>query len=187
MGKGMFKSFLFNRLIDVKRGLITVPNGSDILFSVVVFLLYMTVALPIGFCSGFFQIEIFKANIWVMIVLPISLFFIPSLFEEMVFRGFLLPHKERKVPTIRLWFYAAFGIVVFVAWHPINAMTINHSAYAIFTNPLFLSLAALMAIACTITYIKTGSLWVPIAIHWLTVVVWVFFLSGRNFVLNIAR
>ena len=183
----MFRFFLFNRLIDIKRGLITLPKGSDILFSVVIFLIYMAVALPVGFCSGFFTIQVLKTDIWVMIALPISLFFIPSLFEEIVFRGFLLPHKERAVSTYPLLFYAAFSILLFIAWHPINAMTINHPAYTTFTNPLFLSLAGLMGIACTITYIKTGSLWVPIAIHWLTVVVWVFFLSGRNFVLDIAR
>ena len=99
----------------------------------------------------------------------------------------MLPHKERAVSTYPLLFYAAFSILLFIALHPINAMTINHPAYTMFTNSLFLSLAALMAIACTITYIKTGSLWVPIAIHWLTVLVWVFLLSGRNFVLDIAR
>lgn len=147
----------------------------------------MAVALSFGFCSGFFTIQVLKTDIWVMVALPISLFFIPSFFEEIVFRGFLLPHKEREVSTIHLLFYAAFSIVLFIAWHPINAMTINHPAFSMFTNPVFLSLAALMAIACTITYLKTGSLWVPIAIHWLTVVVWVFLLSGRNFVLDIAR
>lgn len=183
----MFRSFLFNRLIDVKRGLITLPNGSELLFSVVVFLMYMAVALPVGFCSGFFIVEVLKTEIWVMIALPVSLFFVPSLFEEIVFRGLLLPHKERAVSTFPLLFYAAFSILLFIAWHPVNAMTINHLAFALFTDPVFLSLAALMAIACTITYLRTGSLWVPIAIHWLTVVVWVFFLSGRNFVLDIAQ
>ena len=183
----MCKSFFINRLIDIKRGLITPPKGSELVFIVVVLLIYMVVSLPVGFCSGFFTIQILKTNMWVMIALPIFLFFIPSLFEEIVFRGFLLPHKERKVPTIHLLFYAVFSIALFIAWHPLNAMTINHPAFSMFTNPVFLSLAALMAIACTITYLKTGSLWVPIAIHWLTVVVWVFFLSGRNFVLDIAR
>ena len=183
----MFKFFLFNRLIDIKRGLITLPKGSDLLFSVVVFLMYMAVALPVGFCSGFFTIQVLKINIWVMIVLPISLFLIPSLFEEVVFRGFFLPHKERAVSTFHLLLYAAFSIALFITWHPINAVTINHPAFSMFTNPIFLSLAALMGIACTITYIKTGSLWVPVTIHWLTVVVWVFFLSGRNYVLDIAQ
>ena len=182
----MFKSFLINRFIDCKRGLVTLPKGSDILFGVVVFIIYMAVALPIGFCSGFFTIEVLQANIWVMIVLPISLFFVPSLFEEILFRGFLLPHKERKVSPIRLLLYSVFSIVVFVVWHPINAMTINHPAYPMFTNPVFLCLAALMAIACTITYLRSGSLWVPVAIHWLTVLAWVFLLSGRNCVLDIA-
>ena len=183
----MFKSFLINRFSDVKRGLTTLPKGSDLLFSVVVFFIYMAVALPLGLCTGFFVIGIIKTNIWMMIALPISLFFIPSLLEEIVFRGLLLPHKERAVSSIHVLSYAAFSIALFIAWHPINAMTINPPAYTMFANPLFLSLAALMAIACTITYIKTGSLWVPIAIHWLTVLVWVFLLSGRNFVLDIAR
>ena len=183
----MFKAFFINRLIDVKRGLTTLPKGGDFLFSVVIFLIYMAVALPIGFFSGFFTLEVLKTDIWVMIALPISLFFIPSLFEEIVFRGLLLPHRSRGVSTRPLVLYSVFSIAAFVVWHPINAMTINHPAYTMFTNPLFLSLAALMGIACTITYIRTGSVWVPIAIHWLTVLVWVFFLSGRNFVLDIAR
>jgi predicted Abi (CAAX) family protease len=183
----MFKSFLINRLIDLKRGLISLPKGSAILFSVVVFFMYMAVALSIGFCSGFFTIQVLTTNIWIMIVLPVSLFFIPSLFEEIIFRGLLLPHRSRGICNRPLFFYSAFGIVAFVVWHPINAMTINPSAYSMFTDPVFLCLAALMAIACTITYVKTGSLWVPIAIHWLTVVVWVFFLGGRNFVIDIAR
>ena len=181
------QSFLFNRLIDVKRGLVTLPKGSAILFSVVVFFMYMAVALSIGFCSGFFAIEIFQTNIWVMLVLPISLFFVPSLVEEIVFRGLLLPHRSRGISSRPLFFYAVFSIVAFIVWHPLNAMTINPAAYSMFTDPVFLCLAALMAIACTITYLETGSIWVPIAIHWLTVVVWVFFLSGRNFVLDIAR
>lgn len=181
----MVKSFLMDRFIDCKRGLATVPKGPDILFSVVVFIVYMVAALTIGFYAGFFEIGILQANIWVMIVLPLSLFFIPSLFEEIFFRGFLLPHKERRVSTIRLLLYAAFSIVVFIAWHPINAMTINHPAYPMFTNPVFLGLAALLGIACTITYLRSGSLWVPVAIHWLTVLAWVFLLSGRNCVLDI--
>ncbi|HEX9949922.1 MAG TPA: CPBP family glutamic-type intramembrane protease [Thermodesulfobacteriota bacterium] len=183
----MFKSFLSNRLIDLKCGLLTLPKGSDIIFSVVVFLIYILVALSIGFCSGFFNIKVLKADSWVMIILPISLFFVPSLFEETFFRGLLLPHKSRATSTGLLLLYSLFSIFVFIVWHPINAMTINHPAFAIFTNLVFLCLAALMGIACTITYLKTGSLWIPIVIHWLTVLAWVFFLNGRNCVLDIAQ
>jgi len=183
----MVKSFLLNRFIDCKRGLVTVPKRSDILFSIVVFIIYIAVALPIGFCSGFFTIGVLKTNIWVTIVLPVSLLFVPSLFEEIFFRGLLLPHKERKISAKSMLLYSLFSITAFIAWHPVNAMTINPLAYSMFTNPVFLSLAALLAIACTITYLKTGSLWVPIAIHWLTVVAWVFLLGGRNCFLDIAQ
>lgn len=183
----MIKPFLTDRLIDAKQGLVTLPKGSDIRFSVIVFLIYMVIALPIGFYSGFFTIEILQAETLVMIILPVSLFFIPALFEEIIFRGLLIPHKERKISPIPLAFYAAFSIMVFIVWHPINALTINHPAYSVFTDPVFLSLAALMAIACTITYLRTGSLWVPIAIHWFTVITWIYLLGGRNFVLDIVR
>ena len=183
----MVKSFLLHRSIDCKRGLVTVPTGPDILFSLVVFLVYMGVAVPIGFVSGFFKTGVLTANIWVTIALPVSLFFIPSLFEEVFFRGFLLPHRARKVSPKPLFLSCLFSIAAFIAWHPLNAMTINPLAYPLFTNPVFLCLAALLAIACTITYLKTGSLWVPIGIHWLTVLAWVFFLGGRNCFLDIAR
>ncbi len=183
----MFKSFLSNRLIDLKCGLLTLPKGSDIIFSVVVFLIYIAVALFIGFYSGFLKIKVLKTDAWVMIFLPLSLFFVPSLFEEMFFRGLLLPHKSRTTSTRLLLLYSLFSIFVFIVWHPLNAMTINHPAFAVFTNLFFLSLAALMGIACTITYHKTGSIWAPVGIHWLTVLAWVFFLNGRNCVLDIAQ
>jgi len=183
----MFKSFLSGRLIDLKRGLLTLPKGSDILFSVVVFLIYITVALCIGLYSGFLKIKVLTTSTWVMILLPISFFFVPSLFEEMFFRGLLLPHKSRTTSNRLLLLYSVFSIFVFIVWHPINATTINHPAFAIFTNLVFLCLATLMSIACTITYLKTGSLWVPVVIHWLTVLAWVFFLNGRNCVLDIAQ
>ncbi|MCJ7546936.1 MAG: CPBP family glutamic-type intramembrane protease [Deltaproteobacteria bacterium] len=183
----MFKSFLRDRLIDLKRGLLTLPEGLDILFSVVVFLIYISVALCIGLYSGFMKIKVLTTDTWVMIFLPISLFFVPSLFEEMFFRGLLLPHKSRATSNRLLLLYSVFSIFIFIAWHPINAATINLPAFAVFTNLVFLCFAALMGIACTITYLKTGSIWVPAVIHWLTVLAWVFFFNGRNFVFDIAQ
>ena len=84
----MVKSLLLNRLIDVKRGLTTLPKGADLVFSVLVFLIYMVVALPLGFCSGFFHIEILRTHIWVMIALPVSLFFLPALRFTKIILGF---------------------------------------------------------------------------------------------------
>jgi len=180
----MFKRVLADRLLDLKRGFKTRPKRSDILFSAIVVLIYAVITASFRFLTGYLKIEILRTNIWVTILLPVSLFFWPSLFEEMFFRAFLLPHKERKLSRVHLFLYSCFSILAFIVWHPLNAMTVNRPAYPIFTNPIFLCLATFMAIACTVTYLKTGSIWIPIVIHWLTVLIWVFFLSGRNLVLD---
>jgi predicted Abi (CAAX) family protease len=181
----MFKRVLADRLLDLKRGFTTFPKPSDILFSAIIVLIYAITVGIIGSLTGFFKIGILRTNIWVMVLLPVSLFFWPSLLEETFFRGVLLPHKGRKLSRRYLLLYSFFNILAFIVWHPLNALTINRLAYPIFTNPIFLCLATFMAIACTVTYLKSGSIWIPIVIHWLTVLIWVFFLSGRNILLDV--
>ncbi|MCI5125432.1 MAG: CPBP family intramembrane metalloprotease, partial [Candidatus Electrothrix sp. AR5] len=44
----------------------------------------------------------------------------------------------------------------------------------------FLVIVFCLGIVCSLAYILSRSLWVPIIIHWLTVVIWVLFLGGRN-------
>jgi predicted Abi (CAAX) family protease len=183
----MLKSFLIDRYTDIKRGILTVPKRADLIFSTIVFCIYMLIALPFGFLTGFFEFGILEADIRSMFFLPIFLFFIPSIFEELIFRGFLLPHKHRKLPRKHVFFYSVVSILVFVGCHPLNGLTLARFAYPIFINPAFLFLATLMAIACTITYLRSGSIWIPVCIHWLTVLVWVLLLGGRNSVLLLAN
>jgi len=40
-------------------------------------------------------------------------------------------------------------------------------------------IVALLGLTCAVQRLRTGSLWLPMATHWLTVVVWNLFL-GRN-------
>ena len=75
--------------------------------------------------------------------------------------------------------------LLFVAWHPLNAATINPSAPTIFFDPAFLAITAVLGITCGYGYVVSKSLWVPVLIHWATVVAWVFFLGGRNLVLEL--
>lgn len=159
------------------------PERSDIVFSVIIFCLYTLIALLVGFLTGFFQPGFLDVDIRIILFLPIFLFVFPAVFEELIFRGLLLPHKTRELPGKQVLLYSVLSIVVFVGYHPINGLTLARFAYPIFTNPIFLFLATLMAIACTITYLRSGSIWIPIVIHWLTVLVWIFFLGGRNAVL----
>ena len=63
-------------------------------------------------------------------------------------------------------------------YHPVNALTFFPQGREIFFNPIFLSLATALGIACTVTYWQTGSLWIPVLIHWLAVVVWLVYFGG---------
>jgi predicted Abi (CAAX) family protease len=180
----MLKNFLQSRFQDITLGLITKPGKDDIIFSVAVALIYAAIALPVGLLTGFLKFRVLEMGQLAMVTLPLSLLVMPSFLEELFFRALMLPHKTRRLTAQKKVFLSLFSIFLFVAWHPINAITINAAAYPIFTNPVFLILAALMAFACTITYLKSGSVWIPVLIHWITVLVWVFFLGGRNVVLD---
>ena len=180
----MLKNFLQSRFQDIKLGLITKPGKADIIFSVAVALIYAAIALPVGLLTGFLKIRVLEMNTSTMVILPLSLLVMPSFLEELFFRALMLPHKTRRLAAQKKVFLSLLSIFVFIAWHPINAITINLAAYPVFTNPVFLILATIMAVACTVTYLKSGSVWIPVVIHWITVLVWVFFLGGRNVVLD---
>ncbi len=70
-------------------------------------------------------------------------------------------------------------------WHPLNAVTLNRSAIPVFLDPAFLVIVAALGLTCGYSYVVSKSIWVPIFIHWATVVVWVLFLGGQNLVLEL--
>lgn len=119
------------------------------------------------------------------VVLPFSLFVYPSLLEEAFFRGVLIPNNVGTQSKSRIVVYIAVSTTTFVLWHPANALTINTTAAALFLNPAFLLIVTLLGITCSVSYVLSRSLWTPIIIHWLTVVVWVIFLGGRNKLLEL--
>jgi len=80
--------------------------------------------------------------------------------------------------------FTLLSATLFTLWHPLNALTINPGAEALFCNPGFLLIVFCLGGVCSLSYIASRSLWVPIIIHWLTVVVWVLFLGGRNLLLQ---
>lgn len=150
--------------------------------SVLVTIPYLMVALVIGFAVGLFELSMLESSlVW---VLPIALFIFPSFLEESVFRGMLIPNNARERGTKYIVFIVLLSSLIFVAWHPLNAMTINPGAKEIFLNPYFLFIAFLLGIATAISYIYSRSLWAPVIIHWITVVVWVLYLGGRNLILE---
>jgi len=144
---------------------------------------YVCASLAIGFHAGLFSVRIIDPP--TLIVLPFTLFIFPSLLEEAFFRGILIPNNTVTRSKSRVVAYIVLSTAAFVLWHPANALTVNTTAAALFLNPAFLLIVTLLGITCSVSYVLSRSLWTPIIIHWLTVVVWVIFLGGRNILLEL--
>ena len=79
----------------------------------------------------------------------------------------------------RLFVRAGLALAVYVASHPLNAMLFRPQALHLFASPGYLTLVAMLGATCTWTYLTSRSIWPPVAIHWLTVVSWIWLLGGR--------
>jgi len=49
-------------------------------------------------------------------------------------------------------------LATFVVYHPLNALTFYPVGRSTFMNPVFLLLAAILGVACSIAYLQSGSL-----------------------------
>jgi predicted Abi (CAAX) family protease len=145
--------------------------------------IYVCTSLAIGFYTGLFSVKVVDHPM--SFVLPFSLFIFASLLEEVFFRRVLIPNNAVNHGRKRIAMYIVVSTSAFVLWHPLSALTVNRTAATMFLNPSFLLIAAAQGITCSISYVVSRSLWTPIIIHWLTVVVWVVFLGGRNRLLGL--
>ena len=162
-------------------GIKTSPLRS-VKFSIVATLIYGLIAAIVGLNSGLFKLDIIDSSF--AFFLPFTLFVFPSFLEESFFRGILIPNNTRERGLKYALVIALISSTLFVAWHPLNALTFNKGAQEIFFNPYFLFDVFCLGMACSLSYIYSRSLWSPVIIHWLTVVIWVFFLGGRNLILE---
>ena len=96
----------------------------------------------------------------------------PALLEETVFRVLLLPHPMEPVLNIKRWLLSLISWFGFMAYH------LHPFTPLFFREPAFLVGAGSIGIICTISYLKSGSAWVPITLHWLIVVVWLLLFGG---------
>jgi uncharacterized protein len=103
---------------------------------------------------------------------------VPALLEEGFWRVLLLPHKTEIVSNRRRWLIGLPMLALFVLMHLLSSMTIYPAGFPIFATPMFLFAATLLGLICTLAYWRSGSGWVPVAMHWLVVFVWLMFLGG---------
>ncbi|NEO05434.1 CPBP family glutamic-type intramembrane protease [Moorena sp. SIO3I8] len=184
-------------------GILTFPDGQAWVIVVILIVIYGLIALPIGLRNGFLQLDqnlltidnpplspLFRktdlnaVNVktsWHLVgKIMITALFTPAIAEEIFFRVLLLPHPSENPSLISIYAWSTVSLFIFVIYHPLNAITFYPAARETFFKPIFLFLATLLGIICTIAYIKSGSIWTAVVIHWLFVVIWLIGLGGKS-------
>lgn len=165
-------SFFWSRIVITST---TIPSLKDWGLTLVILGIYGLVAMVIGMPSQFLQWLPSDKN-WLHIGL--KAFLAPALVEEIGFRVLILPHASEGA-SFRTWcFWGCVSLFLFVIYHPLNGLTFYKSGYVTFSNPVFLILATLLGLACVLAYKLTHSLWPPVVIHWVAVVIWLCCLGG---------
>jgi predicted Abi (CAAX) family protease len=144
---------------------------------------FAVIAVSVGFSASLFQPGWLDSPITPL--LPFILFVFPSLLEEAFFRGVLIPRNILASGRAHAFWRVVISTLVFVAWHPFNALAFNPTAIPLFLDPWFLVIVSAMGLTCGYAYVLSRSIWVPVIIHWAAVTVWVLFLGGRNLVLEL--
>ena len=106
-------------------------------------------------------------------------FFLPSLLEELVFRGPLIWLIARRGHVPVSVIMVSLGL--FVLWHPLNALVYLIPARPVFFDPQFLIVAAGLGAVASFLAVRTRSLWPPVMFHWLAVVGWKAWLGAPAF------
>lgn len=145
--------------------------------------IFAVIALMVGFETGLLRLRLIS-DPWAP-VLPVTLLVFPALFEEALFRGLLMPRQFLNRGGAATALTIGGSTLLYVAWHPLNAWLFTPSARTLFYDPAFLFIVGALGIACGYSYAVSRSLWAPTLIHWATVLIWVFFLGGRNLLLEI--
>ena len=136
-------------------------------------------AIPFGFQTGFFVLRrdiLWRHNI----LLSIRLLVVPSTLEEYLWRVILQPYPTDSSTMGMRVLYCIISTLAFVAAHPLLAYTIWTRGNYVFRDSRFLLLALLLGIACTWAYQLSGSVWMPVAVHWTAVVAWIVFFGGEE-------
>lgn len=103
---------------------------------------------------------------------------IPALTEEGFWRVLMLPHRTEIMAPKQRWWLGLAMLGLFVIMHVMSSLTLYPQGFPTFVTPMFLLSAAALGLICTLAYWGSGSGWVPVAMHWLVVFVWLMFLGG---------
>ncbi|MEZ0324398.1 MAG: CPBP family glutamic-type intramembrane protease [Fimbriimonas sp.] len=173
------EALLHDRLADVRAAILTFPTGRTWLQCLLVYAVFAAIALSLGLGSGLLRPSLAELSPKTFALLAITTLLSPSLMEEVIFRVLPLPRDATRVTEPRFALISTVSLVAFVAAHPLSAWLLRPAAWALFTSPEFLAIAALLGAACTAVYLISKSLWPPLLLHWTAVLTWITLLGGQ--------
>lgn len=171
-------SLLADRL---KLAFFTLPSASGWLTTLLLFAVFAILTFAILHRTRLFEFSMIGLSPSQVLFLALIAVFTPSLPEEILYRVLLLPHATEQVSLGTRFLWSTVALLIFVAAHPLLALTAWPWSRQIFYRPAFLTIVALLGTVCTLAYLATGSLWAPVALHWATIVGWKLFYGGPDF------
>ena len=136
-------------------------------------------AVPLGVVSGLLHPSLPPLTAGGAFLTALTILLHPALTEEFVFRVLMLPRHLERVSRRRLYVSIAIALLLYVVAHPLNAYFFWPAAMPIFGNPFYLAMTTLLGLTCITAYLMSGSIWLPVLIHWLTVTLWLLLLGGQ--------
>lgn len=143
-----------------------------------IFAVYGLIASVIYFLAGLGKFELSFAIDTRTAGLIVGFFFLPSLFEELIWRWILITPDVLGSFGHRSIRQIIFSSIMFTIAHPIAALLFVPHAKEVFLQPAFLIIVFLLGLTCGSSYVLTKSIWPAVVIHWLTVLAWKFLLGG---------
>lgn len=111
-----------------------------------------------------------------LLLTALTAVFVPSIFEELVFRLPLLFTLHRARIAAVIWATAGFSL-----WHIVEGTTFLSAAAEWFLDPVFLVITLMFGGLTTMITLMTRRLWPAILLHWAMVVAWKQLLGGPSF------
>ena len=159
----------------------TVPTPRQWAEVVLLFGIFLAAALPVGLASGLLTFSPAREGVGALVAFAAVALAVPALFEETLFRAALLPHPRELLPCRWVALAVLAGVTLFVLGHPLVAWLLAPATRPLAYHPVFLGLCAVFGVFASLAYLRTGSVWPCVLMHWAVVVGWKIWFGGWIF------
>lgn len=147
---------------------LTAPSSSEAAQAAAAALLFGLLIQPIVYASSLLHPGAVEFSPWLLL----KALLVPCIAEEAFFRVLLNPHPREGPSYLSVLLSGALSVALFISWHPLNAWLLTPAVRPTFYKPGFLAIVAILGLLNQALYFRTGSVWPPVALHWLLVAVW---------------